>query len=135
MSITLTAGATTIVLPPDLYWEDEFGWTPVEQTEERGVTGAQIIDLGERIGGRPMTLGPDPGGGESAWIHRGALDDLYALAEVPGQEMTLNLRGLARTVMWAHQAGQAIEAEPVLHMTDIDSTDYYRVKKLRFMEI
>ena len=40
MSITLSDGATTLALHPDLYWSDEHNWFPVEQTAQRTITGA-----------------------------------------------------------------------------------------------
>ena len=44
MSITLSDGTTTVTLHPDLYWEDENSWHPVEQTVERvRVAEAELI--------------------------------------------------------------------------------------------
>ena len=39
MSITLTRGSTTLELPPDLLWVNEFRWSEVSQSTERSVPG------------------------------------------------------------------------------------------------
>jgi hypothetical protein len=44
------------------------------------------------------------------------------------------MRGVARTVMFRHQDGEAVNASPVVHYSDVVSGDYYRAT-LRFMEV
>jgi hypothetical protein len=131
MSITLAVNPTSLTLHPDLYWTDEFTYTPVEQTTERSVSGALIVDVYTRESGRPITLEPEDDG--SAWMTLATLEQLRTWAAVPGQVMVLTLRGLARTVIFRHQDG-AIEAQPVVHFSDTHSADMYRVT-LRLMEV
>jgi hypothetical protein len=131
MSITLTVGATVLALDPDLLWTDEFSWHPVEQAIERTVTGAQIISIGTRVGGRPITLQPEDD--SSAWMSAAAVLQLKAWTSVAGQELQLDLRGEERTVVFRHQ-DTPMEATPVIHFNDLASEDWYRVT-LRFMEI
>lgn len=128
--ITLQYLTTTLTLDPDLYWADENDWHPVEQSVQRTVTGALVVSTAARVGGRPITLQPEEEG--SAWMSRATLDTLRSWAAVAGREMTLTLRGVARTVIFRHQDG-AIEATPVVHYSDTDNSDHYRVV-LRFME-
>lgn len=130
MTITLAVGATTVGLHPDLYWADETDWQPVEQSMQRTVTGAIVLSAATRVAGRPITLQPTDE--RSAWLTRAAIDQLRAWAAIPGQEMTLTLRGAPRTVVWRHQDG-AIEAAPLVHYSDVDAGDYY-LATLRFME-
>lgn len=68
MSITLSDGATTLALHPDLYWSDEHNWFPVEQTVQRTITGALIVSVATRLAGRPVTLQPEDD--RSAWTPR-----------------------------------------------------------------
>jgi hypothetical protein len=131
MSITLSAGAVNLPLHPDLYWADEFSYTPVEQATERSVSGALIVDTYLRDSGIPITLQPDDD--DSAWMTHATLSQLRTWAAVPGQVMVLTLRGLARTVIFRHEDG-AIEAQPVVHFSDTQSADMYRVT-LRLMEV
>jgi hypothetical protein len=132
MSITLTVGSTTIDLPPDLYWADELQWVAVEQAVERTITGALIVSVAARLAGRPFTLQPPDE--NSSWTTRTTLDQLRTWAEIPGQQMTLGMRGVDRTVIWRHHEAPVIDAAPIVYFDDVESTDFYSVT-LRFMEI
>lgn len=132
MSITLTVDTTTVTLNPDLFWVDENNWHPVEQTSERTITGALVVQVAERIAGRPITLQPeDDSSGATSLVD---LEQLRNWAAVPGQEMTLTLRGESRTVIFRHHDGAAIEARPWVHRSDVQSDDWY-LATLRLMEL
>lgn len=131
MSITLAADTTTLTLHKDLYWSDEYNWAPVGQTVERGITGALIVQSSGMTAGRPITLEPEDD--ESAWMPRSAVEQLRNWAAVPGKQMTLTLRGTARTVIFRHQDG-GIDARPVIHYDTPITTDWYLVT-IRLMEI
>jgi hypothetical protein len=132
MSITLSDGTTTVTLHPDLYWEDENSWHPVEQTVERTITGALIVNVAARIGGRPITLQPQDD--KSAWHPRSTVEQLRNWAAVPAKELVLTLRSTPRTVIFRHHDGNAIDAEPVVHFSDVEAGDYYRCT-IRLMEV
>ncbi len=132
MTITLTHNVTTLTLDPDLEWTDENEWHPVEQTVQRTVTGAMIVQTAQRVGGRPITLSPPDD--NSAWMQKSLLDTLRSWAAVAGRQMTLTIRGVSRTVIFRHQDGSAIEASPVIFFSDPDNSDWFRVT-LRFMEV
>lgn len=131
MSITLAVGATSVELPIDLRWDNEYDWNPVEQTKQRTLTGGLVISVATRTIGRPIVLAPEDDG--SAWTPRSVLDQVRAWAAVPGQQMTLMLRGVAHTVIFDHEAG-AIPARTVAHFNDVVSTDWYHVS-YRFLEV
>lgn len=133
MSISLSDGSTTVQLPDDLYWADELAWSPVQQSVGRSITGALIVQTGLRQAGRPITLQPFEGE-RSSWISRAVLLQLQAWVALPAPTLTLVLRGQARSVLWRHQDGEPIQAQPVLHLSDVQSDDVY-VATLRFMEI
>jgi len=130
MTMTLTAGATSVALDADLLWTDEHSWHPVEQSVERSITGAQIISVATRIGGRPITLQPEDDG--SAWMTAVDVAQLKAWAAIAGQQLQLTLRGITRTVLFRHP--DALEAVPVVHYSDVQDADWYRLT-LRFLEI
>lgn len=136
MSITLAYGATTLTLPPDLLWVDEFRWSPVSQGTERSITGALLVDLQPRIGGRTITL---QGKEDSAWVLRSGLATLQAWAELPGQQFTLTHNGVTRTVIFDHgteEESRAIaQVEPVVDFSDPEPSDYYCSLTLRFLEV
>lgn len=122
MTITLTDGATTLTLDPDLFWEDEFAWAPVEQAMEYSLTGRPLIDIGARLAGRPITLRNYDDG--SAWMTRADMAQLAAWASVPGQRLTLNLRGTTHLVMFRHHDGGPYSADPVVFYSDAEPTDW-----------
>jgi len=133
MSITLSVGAVSVELPEDLYWEDELAWSPVVQSESTSLTGALILQTGLRQAGRHITLEP-PLATRSSWMTRADLEQLFAWAEEPGLQLTLQLRGASHTVVWRHQEPPVIRAEPVQHYSDVASEDLYTAT-LRFLEI
>lgn len=133
--ITLSAGGTTLTLDPDLFWSDEFTWFATEQTVERSVTGALIIDVGTRIGGRPITL--EPSDDNAAWMPRATLAQLQAWEANPALTLSLSLRGVTYAVVFRRHDGAPIEARPVQFVADPlpgQFGDWYLVT-LRLMEI
>ncbi len=131
MTITLANGATVLELDPDLLWEDEFKWAAVEQAVERSLTGAQIVHVGQRMAGRPITLRADD---TSAWMTRADMTTLQAWANTPGLQLTLSLRGVAHQVLFRHHDGGPFDAHPVVHYADPDPTDWV-VPTLRFITV
>lgn len=132
MSITLADGPTAIDLHPDLKWSDEFAWVEVEQSAERTITGALVVMPGLKVGGRPITLEPEDD--NSAWMTRAVIQQLRNWAAVPGKQLQLTMHGSIRTVAFRHQDGPGLEAQPVVHFSEMDNTDFYRAT-LRLMEI
>ena len=133
MSIILTDGVTPLTLNPDLYWSDENNWHPVEQTADRTITGGLVIQSAQRVTGRPITL--EPLDDQAAWMKLAQVVALRNWAAVPGQTLTLTLRGEAREVIFRHQDG-ALEAQPVIQYRDGDElpVDFY-LCTIRLMEI
>lgn len=135
MTITLTKDATTLELPEDLFWIDEFSWARVAQETTRSTTGALLVDVATRQGGRSITL---QGQGNTAWITRAALKTVSSWAQLPGQTFTLNLRGEVFTVLFDHGSGDttnAINQAAVVEFSDIADDDFYCSLVLRFLEI
>lgn len=125
----LVAGSTTIDIPNDLEWVNEYGWSEVEQSTDRSVTGALIVEHGTKTAGRPITL---QGRDDQGWVSRSTLDALYSLAAVPGQVMTLtNAEGNVYSVIFDHTAG-AIEARRAYFITPANASTDYAVT-LRFL--
>ncbi len=130
MSITLSDGTTTLTLPGDLDWTDEYEWTPVVQDAGYSLTGALIVESGTKQAGRPITL---QSGDDRAWISRADVVQLHAWASVAGQQLTLTLRGVARTVMFDHAAAP-VEAQMVMFYGDPVPEDRYTIT-LKILEL
>lgn len=132
MATTLSDGTTTVTLHEDLFWSDENNWHPVAQSAQRSITGALIIQTTTMLKGRNITLESEDD--QSAAMARSVVDQLRNWAAVAGQQLTLTLRGVARTVIFRHQDGAGLEARPWIHYSDVDDEDYY-LCVLRLMEI
>lgn len=131
-TITLAYAGTTLALSDRLDWTDEFDWHPVEQASSYSTTGALLIDVATRQAGRPITL---QGTDTQAWMRRADMLQLAALAAIPGAQLTLVLRGVARQVVFDHAQG-GFSAQPVWRLLDgeIDASLLYR-PTLRFLEV
>lgn len=118
-----------LALPGDLIWTDEFQWNPVERATEYAVTGALVVDVGERLAGRPITLESMDDGG---WVSRTTLLALYSMAGDPDLTMVLT-HGDGRTFNVTF-AEPPFEAEQVVAYSDPVGTTWYQLT-LRLIEV
>lgn len=128
--IELTHAGTTIALPNDLHWRDEYDWHPVTQRGEYTLAGSLVVESAAKQAGRPITL---QGADDYGWMRREQLDQVTAWAAVPGRVMQIQLRGVARDVAFDHER-QAITARPLVEYSDPIDDDRYIVE-LRFIEV
>ena len=132
MSITLTYNGTTANISDRLDWQDEFGWSPVDQATSYSTTGALLVDVALRQAGRPITL---IGTETAAWISRALCSTLQAWAELPGIELTLVVRGQSRQVMFDHAKG-GFTGQPVFKLQDgEESNEQLYLPTFRFLEV
>ena len=87
MATTITDGLDVITLPDAMDWVDEFEFSPVTQDIKRTIGGSFIVQEGELIEGRPITLQ----GGENVWITREVVKQIQTLASVPSKAVVLSL--------------------------------------------
>lgn len=111
---TLTNGATTLTLPDDLEWPDEFSWVAVQSTRAYSVAGALLIDRGVKLAGRPITL---RGGVDFAWTTRLVALTLLAWANQANPTLTLSYRGVSYPVAFDHSS-TPLEIALVVPYTD-----------------
>ena len=124
--MALTLGTLAL---PELIWRDEFTWSAVERSREYTLSGAQIIDVGVRLAGRPITLVGEADGG---WISRADLLLLEALANQPTSVFTLTLAD-GRQFSVAFDA-DGLTADPVVAFSDPDGATWY-VPVLKLIEV
>jgi len=129
--ILLSDGVTTIELPGDLFWSDEYGWAGATQSFTRSVSGALIIQSAAKQAGRPITLEPPQNG---AWMTRADLALAQAWADTPDKQMTLTLQGGNYSVMFRQDGGLPVEAKPVMFFAD-PQPDHYVTATFRFITI
>ena len=136
MPITLTYGATVLELPPDLLWANEWQWSTVAQSVERSITGALLIDVATRTGGRPISL---RGQENTAWMSRESLTTLAAWAAVPGAQFVLGHNGANYTVIFDHgtaeQSNAIRQLQVVGDFSDPQNGDYYCNLEINLLEL
>ena len=128
MSITLD----DIPLHEDLYWADEFGWSPVASSLDYALSGAGIVQAGTKLTGRTVTL--EAKDDSHAWTDRGTVLALKTLADEPGRRMTLNYHGRVMSVMFAPGVAP-FDAEPVWREWPDDNADLWIIKTVRLIQI
>lgn len=128
MPITISDGETTIALPSDLKWADEFDWSDVEQEKDYSLTGALIVQQGVKKKGRPITLQSQGG----AWIQRSVLKALQIYYNTPDRVFTLILWSETFTVQFERPDG--LKAEEVIRVADPSSSHFYTIE-LKLFEV
>jgi hypothetical protein len=88
MADTLSDGTTTITLPDDLVWIDEYKWSGIVQRRIRALDGSLIVQEAsvQASSGRLITLSD---GGDSGWMSRSELDALLTLSNQVDKVFTL----------------------------------------------
>lgn len=129
MATTLTDGTTTIILPEDLRWIDEFTWTPIIQKQTFSIDGFLIVEEFVKESGRQISI---EGASDRGWILKSTLDELKNLI-VAGKLMTLTIDERNFEVMWDIQ-GNPLEATKILDTFPHEQQDFFSVK-LKFIEV
>lgn len=121
---------STVALPDNLYWSDEFDWSPVRQARTYTLTGAMIAEESTALAGRPITL-------EGAWVPRTTVQALVVLEAQEATPMTLTLSdGRTFQVLFRREQDQALEVEPLFPRAPASYTnDTIYTMTLRLMEI
>jgi hypothetical protein len=123
MAASITLGATTLQLPPDITWPDEFDWTATQATRRYSMGGALLVNLGTKLAGRPITLASLP---QRAWATRAVATTLRTWSDTPGAQMTLALRGATYAVMFSPD-GTPVQSTPVFEYPDPLPQDFVRL--------
>lgn len=118
-----------IELPPYLRWDDEFAWSPVQQTEEFSTTGALLLDISVKQAGRPMTL---VGTEHLGWITRAKLVLLQSLADTHA-EMEIDYHGRVFAVRFRYAGDGPVTAEKIIQRIPPKDTDPYRNLKINLI--
>lgn len=122
MSITLSDGITTVVLPADLQWLNEFSWSSIEQDQVYSLTGALVIQEGTKQKGRTISLGS----GDGAWLTRADVQQLKTLEALPDQNLTLSYYGTNYTVRF-DRSTTPIQADEVVREANPGATHLYTI--------
>lgn len=127
---SLTYTTTTVTLSDDFAFPEQYTWAQLQMQKTYSVTGALIVQTGQKQTGRAITLQGDD---QHAWVTRADLATLRTLAATPGIVLTLLFRGATYSVMFDIESG-AIDAVPVADFATEEPTDFF-VVTLRFFVV
>jgi len=113
-----------LLLSEHLVWTNEFDWSPVRQLQDRGLSGALVIQVAVKQAGRPIHL--------TGVLSRAQVKALKALAATPMQHQ-LTFNDVIFQVRWDY-ARTELSAVPEVDYANPSDDDYYRVT-LRFIEV
>ncbi|WP_257266043.1 hypothetical protein [Endozoicomonas sp. ONNA2] len=115
----------TITLPDDLLWINEFEWNPVQQTTQRSLTGALLVQEGLLVHGRPIILS---GNGEAGWVSRLTVKSLFALSKAANKTMSLTLADNRQfTVIFDRSNGAPVEAQQLIPFAYPEDSEQYLI--------
>ena len=88
----------TLNLPNDLFWEDEFSWSPTVSEHSYALDGTLIVEQATKRAGRPISLLAPP---NMAWVSRATLEKLYYDGEllIHSKKGTLKTYDLAQRIL------------------------------------
>ncbi|MDO6747214.1 hypothetical protein [Gilvimarinus sp. 1_MG-2023] len=125
--ISLTDGTTTIELPGDIQWVNEFDWSDIEQQQEYSIAGNLIVQQGVKLAGRPINLQS----GQGSWVMRSVVLQLQALYN-SAANLTLSFWGTDYTVAFKRPDG--FSAKEVTRLANPGSEHNYTIN-LAFIEV
>lgn len=123
-----TLGA--LAIPRGMVWSDEFDWHAVEKSTQYSLTGALLVDVATRQAGRAITL---QGSEDAGWIARSVLQQLHALAALPGAVHVLQLAD-GRTFDVQFAPGTPVEARPIAR-PELPAATHPYVATVRLIEV
>jgi hypothetical protein len=127
MAITLDGNT----LSGSLQWLEKDAWSPVAQTTQYTLGGGLVVYTQQLLAGRPITLEATE---DTGWITRTMLDQIEALAAVPGAVYTLVVHGYSANVIFRHDEPPAVEFTPLQPRATPQPTDYY-IGRLKLLTV
>lgn len=127
----LDLAADPVLGGEQLEWVDEFDWDPVEQTQERALSGALHVQEGVRLYGRPITLQSNGG----AWFTMATVRALEVLRAERGRVMLLTLpSGEQHHVIFNRTGGPPLQATPLFRRVEPEADHLFEIT-LRFVTV
>ena len=128
VDITLSDGSTTVTLPDNLLWVDEFDWAPISETAtSRTLDGTLVRQVAAGLsGGRPISLA-------GGWAERSVIKALRNF-QAAGGALTLTLHD-SSTYTVAFAGPEALEARAVIDYQEPADTDLYEIVNLKLVEL
>ena len=114
----------SLELDDQFEWIDEFDWSAVAQESERSLGGQLLVQGGQKVYGRPITLASNGG----VWTELQTVRALEVLRDQFGRVMPLQLPdGREFSVIFNHEAGPPLQCTPIERQVNPAATALYEV--------
>lgn len=114
----------SLELDDQFEWIDEFDWSAVVQESERSLGGQLLVQGGQKIYGRPITLASNGG----VWTELQTVRALEVLRDQFGRVMPLQLPdGRQFSVIFNHEAGPPLQCIPIERQVNPAATALYEI--------
>jgi len=130
MSLTLDDGVTTITLPDDLEWIDEYDHDPIGQDIQPMIGGGMIISENNITSGRLITLVSRDG----VWVLKSILDAVIVFKNTIDKQMTLTLPDARTFTVMFDRSSAPVEAVQLFEKRLPLPDDYYTLT-LKLLEV
>ena len=125
----------TLNLPNDLFWEDEFSWSPTVSEHSYALDGTLIVEQATKRAGRPISLLAPP---NMAWVSRATLEKLHEWVSLKNTRFKLVFEYPADKrefdVIFDHSGDGALSGSPVKGFPAHDKGDWF-VAGMKFIEV
>lgn len=126
-----------VVLPKDVFWENELSWSPAAQTVEWSTTGALLVQEGTKLKGREILLQAKD---NMAWITREQGQTLQTMRNRINYIMTLSFRHkYDATELFNHKVRflqpDGLVLAPILDFDQYEPGAYYILKSIKLIEV
>lgn len=114
----------SLELDDQFEWIDEFDWSAVAQESERSLGGQLLVQGGQKVYGRPITLASNGG----VWTELQTVRALEVLRDQFGRVMPLQLPdGREFSVIFNHEAGPPLQCTSIERQVNPAATALYEI--------
>ena len=114
----------SLELDDQFEWIDEFDWSAVVQESERSLGGQLLVQGGQKVYGRPITLASNGG----VWTELQTVRALEVLRDQFGRVMPLQLPdGREFSVIFNHEAGPPLQCTSIERQVNPAATALYEI--------
>lgn len=114
----------SVELDDQFEWVDEFDWDAIAQVQERSVTGVLLVQEGQKVHGRPITLQSNGG----VWTPLSVVRQLEVLRDQLGRVMPLVLPdGREYSVIFDRTNGAPLTAKQIHRTVNPGADESYDV--------
>jgi len=120
--LILTLGG--VELNPNMVWRDRAITQGVAQRVIRTLAGGLVVFTQQLTAGAEVTLSAT---NDQGWLTKVQVDQVRALAEIPGAQYTLSIGAESLNVMFRHSDPPAFDAALLIERLNPVPGDYYTV--------